>query len=438
MKKIVVAGAGHGGLTAAYHLAQKGYDVTVLEMQKREEMGHDWHDALDFSAFDDSGIPRPSEDMYSFNIPTGFTNPSGTVMLDIPYEKGKGIYMDRKVLISYLMGLAEEKGVKFVFGAEIKSAVNEGEKVTGIRYSDGENDQYVFCDLVIDAAGMHSKVRKSLPVSCKIQKEMPARDIFYVHRVYFENTTGEVTTPQYIIKLFNMNRPGIDWLLTEEGFADILVGKFGSSGALTQKEIDEAIVAFKKEYPFIGDKIIRGSKTAEIPLARMLPLIVCDGYAAVGDSAGMTVPLNGSGIILSMAAGKILADTVIAAAEKELSRSILWQYEYGYFQKYGKDLVMIDILKNFFTYITGEHVDYFLEKEILTSKELDFNGSEGIEITSEYVRKVISALGPVIGLVPAIVKNLKSVPFIETVAKQMPKTFDEEKVDKWIKKYMAL
>lgn len=438
MKKIVVAGAGHGGLTASYHLALKGYDVTVLEYKEKADMGYDWHDALDFSAFDDSGIPRPSEDMYSFNLPTGFTNPSSTVMLDIPYVKGKGIYMDRKVLVNYLISLCENAGVKFIFGAEVMSALTEGEKAVGIRYRSDDEDKVIFCDLLIDAAGMHSKVRCSLPLSCNIRKELQPREIFHVHRVYFENTTGELTSPQYIIKLFHMNRPGIDWVLTEEGFVDILIGKFGAAGELTQREIDEAISALRKQYPFMGEKILRGGKTTEIPLTRMLPMIICDGYAAVGDSAGMTVPLNGSGIILSMAAGKILADTVISAGDKELSKEALWKYEYRYFNKYGKDLIMIDILKNFFTYINGEHVDYFLEKEILTSKELDFDGGEGIEITPEYVKKVISALGPVVGLVPTIVKNLKSLPFIETVAKQMPKTYNEEKIEKWIKKYDAL
>lgn len=438
MKKIIVAGAGHGGLTAAYHLAEKGYDVTVLELQKREELGHDWHDALDFSAFDESGIPRPSEDMYSYGLPTGFTNPSYTVMLKIPFEEGKGIYMDRKVLIKYLVDSAEEKGAKFVFGAEVISAVTEGEKVIGIRYKKNGEDVLAVCDLLIDAAGMHSKVRKSLPGSCKIEKEMPPRDIFYVHRVYFENTTGETLDPPYTINLFHMNRPGIDWILTEEDKVDLLIGKFGMSGELSQKEIDEAIASFKKRYSFIGDKVIRGGKTAEIPLTRMLPLIVCDGYAAVGDSAGMTVPLTGSGINLSMKAGKILSDTVISAGDKTLSKEILWQYEYEYFQKLGKSLVMIDILKNFFTYITGEHVDFFLEKEILTSKELDFDAENGIEITPEYILHILSVSLPIIGLVPAIVKNMKFMPFIDTVAKQMPQNYDEEKVDKWIKKYKAL
>ena len=92
--------------------------------------------------------------------------------------------------------------------------------------------------------------------------------------------------------------------------------------------------------------------------------IVADGYAAIGDSAGMTVPLNGSGIILSMNAGKILADTV-NAIDGACTKKALWPYEYEYFMRHGKDLVMIDIIKTLFTYVKGADIDYLMEKKIL-------------------------------------------------------------------------
>ena len=47
-KKIIVAGAGHGGVIAAAKLAKAGFDVTVYEKQKRENIGHDWEDRFDF------------------------------------------------------------------------------------------------------------------------------------------------------------------------------------------------------------------------------------------------------------------------------------------------------------------------------------------------------------------------------------------------------
>lgn len=50
-KKIVVAGAGHGGVIAAAKLAKEGFDVTVYEKKKRENIGHDWEDRFDFGQF---------------------------------------------------------------------------------------------------------------------------------------------------------------------------------------------------------------------------------------------------------------------------------------------------------------------------------------------------------------------------------------------------
>ena len=45
--KIIVAGGGHGGITAGMLLAKHGYDVTVYEKNTRENMGHDWTDIFD-------------------------------------------------------------------------------------------------------------------------------------------------------------------------------------------------------------------------------------------------------------------------------------------------------------------------------------------------------------------------------------------------------
>lgn len=46
-KKIIVAGGGHGGIAAAALLAEHGFDVTVYEKNRREDMGYDWTDIFD-------------------------------------------------------------------------------------------------------------------------------------------------------------------------------------------------------------------------------------------------------------------------------------------------------------------------------------------------------------------------------------------------------
>ena len=45
-KRIAVAGAGHGGLVAAYYLACAGYDVTVYEKKAAGTLGYDQSDSV--------------------------------------------------------------------------------------------------------------------------------------------------------------------------------------------------------------------------------------------------------------------------------------------------------------------------------------------------------------------------------------------------------
>jgi flavin-dependent dehydrogenase len=257
-----------------------------------------------------------------------------------------------------------------------------------------------------------------------------------VYRVYFENLTGELLDPPYLISFFHMGKPGIDWVITDKDSVDILVGKFGTAGELTQEEIDEAVADYRSKYPFVGQKVVRGGSVEKIPLSKMLPLLVADGYALVGDSAGMTIPLNGSGIVLSMNAGKILADKIIVGGSDTFSKKNLWNYQYEYFQTFGKDLVMIDILKNFFTHCKAKDIDYFLEKKILTEEMLDFGG--GINITPQFILHIATVGLPLVGLLPALVNNLKSIPSIDSVAAQMPEKYSKEAVEEWVEKYSRL
>ena len=59
--KIIVAGGGHGGITAGMLLAKHGYDVTVYEKNDADKMGHDWTDIFDPKAFKAVGMEMPPE-----------------------------------------------------------------------------------------------------------------------------------------------------------------------------------------------------------------------------------------------------------------------------------------------------------------------------------------------------------------------------------------
>ena len=435
MKKILVAGAGHGGLAAAICLAKKGYDVTVVESNKPENMGYDWHDTMPADTFEYVGIDLPEE--YEPSNRMAYVAPDGKTKVIMP--DACRIDVDRKILIRHLIDNAEKAGVKLVFGQKITAPIIAGAWVTGFTAADDENTYIYNGDLVIDACGMNSPVRKQLPAHFGIDNEFDRQNIFDVYRIYFENKTHEITDPPYIVTFFNLDKPGIDWMNTNKDFVDIIVGKFEFSGDLTQEEIDAAIAKYKKDFPYIGDKVLRGGTGVErIPIRRMLPLIVANGYAAVGDSAGMTVPLTGSGIALSMKAGKILADTVEAAENKDLTVKALWPYQYKYYQDFGKDYVLLDLFKNFFTYIDSDDINYIMEKEILTADKMAVADGFPLKIEPSYLLHVLSVAPPLAPMLPDLIKCFKMLPFMPVAAKTMPEEYDPQKVYDWIKLYKAL
>ena len=168
-KKIIVAGLGHGGIAAAALIAKAGFDVTVYEKKAEGTLGYDWTDIFAPSARAAAGIDMPPEDKYEFKEDMTFFNPSGTKPLSqhIPKEQLE-IKMERKDIYTHLINNALECGVKIEYGCEVKEAIILGNRVVGIKTESGD----VYGDLIIDACGMNSPVRRSLPESFGIEKDV--------------------------------------------------------------------------------------------------------------------------------------------------------------------------------------------------------------------------------------------------------------------------
>ncbi len=430
MKKILVAGCGHGGLYAAYALAKAGFDVTVFEQKERDNLGYDWHDCIYPPDFERLGIPLPECDEIIPFYGSVYTNPAKTVKLrvDLP-EDSKLRCIDRIFLLNHLADLAISAGAEIRFGVKVNGAVTRNNEVTGLDTTEG-----IFnADLVIDAAGLDSPVRRSLPESWGIIRELPEDDVFYTWRGYFENKTGEVSDPAQTIYFYHCGKPGMDWNVTDRNFIDILVGRFYPIG---QEDVDEAVADVRADLPFMGDKLIRGGSFEKIPLRLPLPLFVWNGYAAVGDSACMTEPMSGSGINNSINAGAYLAETVAGARGGKLTLEVLWKYQYKYFKNYGEHHFSPEIVRRMLQSLSAQDIDYFFEKRILTEKELKAGGITASSV-SETVNRIIAFI-PKINLLPA----LSGVPYkngiAEKVKKLMPQKYSRDAYLKWRKEFERL
>ena len=430
MKKIIVAGAGLGGLTAAILTAQKGYDVTVIEAAQRNELGYDWHDCIGYSMFDGLGIDNFDDRYILPFFHYTYYNPSKTVPLVMDMTDITNLRLiDRKYLIELLLTECEKSGVRLIFGTEIIKAVSDGNRVSGIETTQGRFDG----DLVIDAAGIDSPVRSSLPEKSEIIKEMPSGRIVYTYRAYFEFSGEAPKQEVHSIYLFHMGRPGMDWVVTGKDYADVFIGSFSP---LDEFQINAAIDDFRDEYPFIGKRILRAGRTDKIPIGPALPKFVWNGYAGVGDSCSMVEPLNGSGINKSVAAGKLLAKTIIEIGDKEFTENNLWQYEYDYLKQYGERCYTYAVLREYLASLSAADINYFFEHKLITENELR---SAGLKISGpvQAISKAIAFL-PKIKLLPGALPVGKKLEAAKALKTALPEQYDRFAYEYWLKIYNKL
>ncbi len=436
MSKIIVAGGGHGGIAAAALMAKNGLDVTVYEKNNADAMGYDWTDIFAPDSLAEIGLSLPDEDLFEYKTDMTFysTNEKTSIKQDVPPDELE-IKMERRDIYKYIIDYAVKCGVKFKYGHTIQAPIIDGNRVVGIKTHKGD----IYGDLIIDACGCNSPVRRGLPKNWHIQNTARKNEKFYVYRAFYNKNEGAFADDKYKVCLLPEGITGIGWVASEEEYTDLLIGRFESF------DIDEAnrtAEVFRTKNPTLGTEVVRGGQFVEIPVRQPLSLMVCDGYAAIGDSAFMTVPIIGSGIANSFRAAKILTETVVADKTGEYKGETLWNYQYNFYKKLGSGLAPLAVVKLLLTKLKPEQLDYIFEKGILTAKEMTIT-AKSTSFTDFFH---LSPDLPVRGL--AIVKDSdllmkmlwagKTMASVVAVCAKMPKKYEKAKVISWAWKYDQL
>lgn len=434
MKKIIVAGGGHGGIACAALLAEAGFEVTVYEQHAREAMGYDWTDIFDSRALAIAGIPMPKAEQCLPLYNMSYTPPAADMIVKPDDERAHGtdIKMERRDIYAHLIAHAEAKGVHFAFDTAVLSPIMAGDRVIGIRTDKGD----VLGDLVIDACGCSSPVRSQLPACCGIQAQPDDMEQFYVYRAFY-NHTGAVPEVKYRVYLLPEDVFGIAWVADDEEYSDLLLGEFNP---ITVKEAERKAAYFRKQNPILGTEILRGGCLATIPVRQTLSVMVADGYAAIGDSAFMTVPIIGSGIANSLKAAKILADTVIADTTETYSAETLWHYQWQYYNEVGAKISPYALVKLMLTKLTREQLNYMFKSDILTINDLALTdeGRDGlIDINPSLLKKGAAMIKD--KQLTALVLHLGvDIAKLAAVNKTLPRHYSRRAVQAWAKRYDAI
>lgn len=435
-KKIIIAGGGHGGITCGAILAKNGYDVTVYERNDADKMGHDWTDIFDPKAFKAVGMDMPEREMYEFkNNMTFFSPDMKTQMTQNVPEDELEIQMERSDIYKCLIDYAVSCGVKFEYGVSVQGPIMLGNRVVGINTDKGA----LYADLVIDACGLNSPVRMNLPSYLGIQKEPVKFERFYVYRGFFEKDMSIEVKNKYRVLMFYKGKLGISWVADDGEYTDVLIGRFEE---FSMDEVENTLVSLRSEFPDLGEKKLRGGQFVQIPVRQPLGVLVADGYAAIGDSAFMTVPIIGSGIANSMKASAILADVIMSDKDETYSAETLWKYQREFYSKMGNGLAPLASIKLLLTKLKPEELDYVFSTGILNADDMTITADstslfamvKGM-LTPESLKDKIKGLAGNPAVLVKVLSMIKDIAAVYAVTTAMPLKYDVRTVRKWVKAY---
>lgn len=434
MAQILVAGAGHGGLVAAIKLARAGHRVTVFEKSPKDNMGLPQKDVFERDTFAYIDLPSPKNITICKNQLTLVPLEDSTAPLTLPPAEEEAIIMDRKVLINHLLALAEKSGVELQYDCTVIKPILLGSRVAGLETSCG----IYYGDLIVDSCGVDSPVRNNLPKFMNVNREIKDFDVVYTYRAYFEkNTKVPVPDTDYDILVKNDGTVGFSWVVTEDDCADVLICRFSP---LTQNEVLDELQKICSEYPHISKNFIRGGLYLKIPVCQPLGVLVADGYAAVGDSAFMTVSTKGSGITYSMKAGSMLADAVLGDIDGLYNTESLWEYQCRFFKEIGFSAARHALMKNLITYFTAQEVNDLLKEKVFTTEDVyqlmtnkfdNLFGAQGRALIKEKIRQVREN--------PILKEKFSDFAVwmgkLAVTETYFPNKYDRKDVQKWVNKY---
>lgn len=153
----IIAGAGPAGAQCARDLAERGYDVVVLEAEAEDE----------FPAQSDKSTGGTFASMMtSFGVPDDVVmHATGSVVVESPdnylVQEQPGFVLEFADFKTFLVEDGRKKGAEYRFDARVRDPIVDDGDVVGVRY---DGDEEIYAEITIDATGPAAPLAKSLGV----------------------------------------------------------------------------------------------------------------------------------------------------------------------------------------------------------------------------------------------------------------------------------
>ena len=328
---VIVVGAGPGGAATAYHLAQAGLDVLVLEKSSfpREKVCGDGLTPRAVRSLISMGIDtRPGAEGWLHN--KGLRIIGGGVRLELPWPElatypDYGLVRRRLDFDELLARTAQKAGARLLECTEVTGPVlDETGRITGVTArqvpveSDGRpsrerhaGDEVTYrARLVVAADGGSSRLA--------LAHGLPKRDdrpMGVAVRRYYTSPRHDDDYLESWLELWQGDRllPGYGWIFgVGDGTSNVGLGLLNTSAAFRNTDyrrlLDAWLAGMPDEWCFSEEYATGPVRGGALPMGLNRQPAYHRGLLLVGDAGGVINPFNGEGIAYAMETGELAAD----------------------------------------------------------------------------------------------------------------------------------
>lgn len=324
---VIVVGAGPGGSATAYHLAQAGLDVLLLEKTAfpREKVCGDGLTPRAVKQLLAMGIDPAPEDGWIRNH--GLRIVGGGMRLMMPWPElasfpDYGLVRTREDYDEILARQAQKAGARLHERTTVTGPVLDAAgRIVGVtaRTADDDADRGPEVEfrapLVVAADG--NSTRLSLAMGLRKRDDRP---MGVAVRTYYTSPRHDDDWLESWLELWDGDRllPGYGWIFgVGDGTVNVGLGILNSSTAFGRVDYKDLLVRWldttPEEWGFREPNRTQPIRGAALPMGFNRTPHYTRGLLLVGDAGGMVNPFNGEGIAYAMESGSLAAETVVQA-----------------------------------------------------------------------------------------------------------------------------
>jgi geranylgeranyl reductase family protein len=370
---VIVVGAGSGGCIAATELAQQGYNTCILDQKRRQMIGEKiCGDAIGRHHFSELGIDPPhGAELNSLVTGIDIYSPDQETLFRVKGEGLHGYIIDRLQFGQRLLTQAIDQGVKLFDRTLVMDPIIQDKFVIGVTAKDLEKQATydVTGKVVVDASGVSAVLRKKMPESWHVETQIKRADFQLCFRE-IRQVQDPIKNPDYLRIFVNQETApgGYYWIFPKsEHVVNVGLGIQMSRSANPKHQLYEHVLS----QPMFTNSQILHAGGGIVPTRRPINCMVGNGIMFLGDVACQPNPIHGGGIGPSMISGKLVAQTIIDAFERDdFSRETLWPYNVKYMGTYGAKTAGLDMFRLFLQHCSDDELNHGMRNRLLTEEDL--------------------------------------------------------------------